>query len=156
MKKIFYILFAVTFTLSSCEETDDIYPEIDRDFADRFPVNCDTLYIGESFEFKALFSDNAELGSYSLEIHHNFDHHTHSTEIGSCPEHPDKEAINDFQYIDEYLIPSGLTEYTAVQEIFIPAGVDEGDYHFMIRLVDKEGWQTISGISLKLLEREVN
>nr|WP_244939634.1 DUF4625 domain-containing protein [Arcticibacter tournemirensis] len=32
----------------------------------------------------------------------------------------------------------------------MPADADPGDYHFMIKLTDKEGWQTIKGLSIKL------
>lgn len=28
--------------------------------------------------------------------------------------------------------------------------IDAGDYHFMIRVTDKEGWQTMKGLSLKI------
>jgi hypothetical protein len=30
---------------------------------------------------------------------------------------------------------------------------DEGDYHFQIRLTDKEGWSTMKGLNVKLLRR---
>nr|WP_229206214.1 DUF4625 domain-containing protein [Dyadobacter fermentans] len=40
--------------------------------------------------------------------------------------------------------------HVANQQIDVPADIDPGDYHFMIRLTDKEGWQTIRGISIKI------
>jgi hypothetical protein len=40
-----------------------------------------------------------------------------------------------------------------MNEFAVPAGVDDGDYHFMIRLTDEEGWQSIKGISVKLVNR---
>lgn len=156
MKKL---LLSLTLVLSvllySCSktETDQEYPEIIMDQAGSFPLNCDTLYIGETFSFSALFTDNASLGSYSIEIHNNFDHHTHSTDIDACVIDPDKVPVNPFLTIQEFDIPAGLTRYEAMNEFAVPAGVDDGDYHFMIRLTDEEGWQSIKGISVKLVNR---
>jgi hypothetical protein len=43
-----------------------------------------------------------------------------------------------------------LKEYSATTEIDIPANVDLGDYYFMIRVSDQEGWQTLKGLSIKI------
>jgi len=160
--KFVFILF-LAFSIS-CETTDDIdkqKPEIDLSIDDAFPLNCDTLYFGESFTFKALFSDNLELGSvkaFSIDIHHNFDHHSHSTEVNECDPEPQKAPVNPFVFIQDYDIPSGLNSYETNLSIAIPAGndnglFDEGDYHFFISLTDKEGWSTQKGISVKLVKK---
>ncbi len=157
MKKLLFILIVglpILFYSCSKTETDQEYPEIIMNQLGAFPVNCDTLFIGETFSFSALFTDNAALGSYSIEIHNNFDHHTHSTDIDACVFDPDKIPVNPFLTIQEFAIPVDLKQFDAKAEIAIPAGVDSGDYHFMIRLTDMEGWQSIKGISVKLLERE--
>jgi len=132
-------------------ETDTEYPVIDMSVTEAFPKDCDTLYIGQSFVFRGLFTDNGELGSYSLDIHNNFDHHSHSSSIVECPLDPVKVPINPLTFIREYLIPDGSTRYEAIDTIAIPSGVDSGDYHLMIRLTDREGWQTVKGISVKLI-----
>ncbi|UZD23213.1 DUF4625 domain-containing protein [Algoriphagus halophytocola] len=126
------------------------YPEIIAT-ADSFPIQCSVVERGSTLEFKALFSDNVELGSYSLDIHHNFDHHTHSTEVNDCESDPVKAAVNPMLFIQTYTIPTGLNEYEAEAEIDIPSDIDPGDYHFLIRVTDKEGWQTLQGISIKIL-----
>jgi len=138
--------------LGACNKTvrDDLYPAIDMSAADAFPKDCDTLRIGESFIFRSIFTDNAVLGSYSLDIHNNFDHHSHSSSIAECPMDPVKVPDNPLVFIREYLIPQGLSRFEAIDTITIPPGVDPGDYHVMIRLTDREGWQTIKGISVKL------
>jgi len=133
-------------------ETDTVYPVIDMSSVNAFPHDCDTLRIGESFVFHGLFTDNAELGSYSLDIHNNFDHHSHSSSIVECPLDPLKTPVNPLVFIEEYLIPAGTTLFEAVDTIKIPFGADPGDYHMMIRLTDREGWQTVKGISVKILE----
>jgi hypothetical protein len=153
MKKLLSILTIIGILLISCskeEEVDDIYPEIDIDFAGAFPQNCDTLQRGESFTVVVKLSDNKELGSYSVDLHHNFDHHNHSTEIDQCGYSEDQTPVNPFLFIQSYTIDAGLTNYTTNLQIDIPADVDTGDYHFMIRVTDKEGWQTMKGLSLKV------
>ena len=70
--------------LWSCEKDDETVdndaPVIDLS-ADAFPVQCSTLKRGETFTFKTKFSDNVELGTYSIDIHHNFDHHSHAPSL---------------------------------------------------------------------------
>lgn len=155
MKNLHLIaLAAVTVTLGSCtkEEKDDVYPEIKMDCCGGFPMNCDEVTRGDSFTFVAQFSDNEELGAFSLDIHNNFDHHTHSTDPLPCELYPVKDPVNPFRLIDEYQIPSGSESYLAEVEITIPADADTGDYHMMVRLTDKAGWQTLKGISFKVIE----
>ncbi len=139
--------------LLSClkEERDDELPEIIMSGAGHFPKNCDTLYLGESFTFRARFTDNVELGSYSIDIHHNFDHHSHSTEMSDCPLDPKKTPVNPFLFIEQYDIPEGKKEHDVNQVISIPADVDYGDYHLMVCLTDKTGWQAIKGLIIKIL-----
>lgn len=141
--------------LSNCskntaEPIDTIYPEINTNTNDAFPKQCSVIKRGEKFVFRALLSDNAELGSLNLDIHHNFDHHTHSTELEECNLAPIKQPVKPFLLIKNIPIPSGLKSYQASAEIQVPLDVDPGDYHFMIRLTDKEGWQTIKGLSIKI------
>jgi len=137
----------------ACEDIDSEVPVIDMSGDTAFPQNCVSVYRGETFTFHARFSDNIELGSFSIEMHNNFDHHTHSTSVVECELEPVKTAINPFLFIKEFSIPGGLTEYTATVSIDIPADVDTGDYHFMVRLTDKSGWQTFKGISMKIGNR---
>ncbi len=161
-----YIIVAPVFILvlliSSCElgeNTDREKPVIDLTMHDAFPVNCDTLYFGESFDLKVRFSDNAGLGTFSIDIHHNFDHHSHTTEVTECELSPKKEPVHPIAFIEDYEIPQGLKEYVTNIAIPLASGdgnglYDEGDYHFFISLVDREGWSTQKGLSIKMLHRE--
>ncbi len=49
-------------------------------------------------------------------------------------------------------IPGGSSTFGAVESIEIPADVDPGDYHFMVKLTDKEGWQSWLSVSVKIVE----
>lgn len=148
--------FCVTaFIFASCDsdknEIDTEYPVIDISAANAFPIQCSQVTRGQKITFRAKFTDNTQLGSYSLDIHHNFDHHTHSTEVNNCETEAVKKPVNPLLYINSVTIPEGQKSYEAIQEITIPTAVDPGDYHFMIRLTDREGWQTIKGLSIKVL-----
>jgi hypothetical protein len=156
----FVIIVSVIVLFDACDqkEIDDQKPEIDLTFPETFPLNCDTIYFGESFTFKALFKDNTGLGSFSLDIHHNFDQHSHSTEINQCEMSSPGNPVNPFVFIKDFTIPNGLKEYEAHEEIVIPAGdgnghFDAGDYHLFISLTDREGWAAQKGLSIKMLKR---
>jgi hypothetical protein len=141
--------------LTSCkkeknESIDTSYPEINMAAADAFPKQCSMVKRGETFTFKALLTDNKELGSVSIDIHHNFDHHSHSTELSDCAMSPVKQAVKPFLLIRSFPLASGQKSHQVNVDISIPTDVDAGDYHLLIRLTDKEGWQTIKGLSIKI------
>lgn len=157
--RIFIIpVFFVAF-FSSCEnDIDKEKPNIDLTIPGAFPVNCDTIFFGESFELHVLFTDNVELGSYSIDIHHNFDHHSHSTEVNECSLDPVNDPVNPITYIEDFNIPEARTSFETIVTIPVPSSggnglFDEGDYHFFISLTDKEGWSAQKGLSIKMLHR---
>ena len=163
-RTVFLIVVASALLLqTSCvnEEIDKEIPVIDLSIPGAFPISCDTLWFGEPFRLKMRFTDNVQLGSinaFSLSVHHNFNHHSHSTEITACNLAPVKVAVNPFVFIESYTLPAGLKEWETDIEITVPRnnenGVfDEGDYHFFVSLADNEGWTAQKGISIKMLYR---
>lgn len=159
------ITFGFALLIFSCnddkESIDKEKPKIDGNFSKAFPKNCDTLYFGESFSLQALFSDNVALGSFSIDLHNNFDQHSHTTEVTSCSLSPKKTPVNPFQLTKEFSLNKESKRQEVVQEIIIPAkntkGVfDEGDYHFFISLTDKTGWSAQKGLSIKMLYRKTD
>jgi hypothetical protein len=162
MKEKFIVILAALTLFTSCEEKvdiDKIKPTIDTEYVDAFPSYCDTLYFGETVNLKAYFTDNVELGAYSIDIHHNFDHHSHGHKIEECYLAPKKQPINPLVFLEDYEIPAGLNEYKVNMPVSIPSTndsgqFDEGDYHFQIFVTDKEGWSTPLGLSIKILHRE--
>lgn len=117
-----YALVALVFIFSiscdSSDETDTEKPVIDLSMTDAFPTSCATIYFDEPFNFKAYFSDNFALGSFSIDIHNNFDHHSHSTEEDDCTLDDQKEATNPYVFND-YEIPENLSSYEANLTIII-------------------------------------
>ena len=129
---------------------DTTKPTIDLTIAGGFPTSCSTVARGTSIPFKALFKDNEQLGSYSINIHQNFDHHSHDTEVDACEFDAIKTPVNPWVKTLTFEIPANLSEFMASQQIDIPADIEPGDYHFMIQLTDKQGWATMKGISFKI------
>ncbi|MCC8409810.1 DUF4625 domain-containing protein [Mucilaginibacter sp. UR6-1] len=158
MKNFFKIstcIFALALFAAGCSKKNDDrvdteYPVIDLSASNAFPQQCSVINRGESFTFRAKLSDNVQLGSVSVDVHNNFDHHSHSTEVNDCQMEAVKTPVNPYLLIRSFQIAEGLKETEISQTIAVPADVDPGDYHFLIRLTDKEGWQTIKGISIKI------
>ena len=137
---------------STSKEQDKVPPEIVPigDYAS--PRNCQEFARGGTLPFAYAFGDNVELGSLNLEIHNNFDHHTHSTEAGECRPDPAKEPVHPWIYNQDYPIPASLNYYEAAIDIPVPADIDPGEYHFMIRVTDASGWQQLRSVSIRITE----
>ena len=128
------------------------YPEISEQGITANPIDCQVYHRGETIPFSYVFTDNDELGKYNIEVHHNFDHHTHSTSATTCSMDDVKEAQNPWVFNQDFNIPDGQKSFSAREDIKIPTNIDTGDYHFMIRLTDKAGWQQIKSIAIKIVE----
>lgn len=137
---------------SSPLEKDTTPPQIlpqGGDYAS--PLNCQQFERGSVLPFAYAFTDDTELGAFNLELHNNFDHHTHSTEAGDCKQDPVKTPVNPWVFNKDYSIPSGKTYYEATVSIPIPEDIDPGEYHFMIRVTDTSGWQELKSVSIRIL-----
>ena len=138
---------------SNDEEIDSQKPTITDEGIVAMPENCQVYHLGDIIPVRYVLKDNVGLGSYNIEIHNNFDHHSHSTEAGECPLDEKKEAAaNVWKYNKDFKIPVGTLTYIIGQDIQIPANVQPGDYHFMIRTTDITGYQELKSISIKLIQ----
>ncbi len=155
------------------ETTKDMTPPvISEEGIVATPTDCQVYQRGGVIPFNIVFKDDTELGSYNIEIHNNFDHHTHSTTIQECPMDEKKWAASPWVYNQDFTIPEKKKEFTARIDIPIPTEVlvhelkdsvthkviatdtimplQPGDYHFAIRLTDKAGWQQIHAVAIKI------
>jgi len=164
------VLVVTTLCLSACvqEDKDMTAPTITDEGITANPINCQVYHPGEVIPFVYIFTDDTELGSFNIEVHGNFDHHSHSTEsdehehegieCGDEHEHEHGEGEEEEEegeawvYNQSFDIPAGQTKYKASLEIPIPADVRHGDYHFMIRVTDKAGWQQLKAIAIEIEE----
>jgi hypothetical protein len=146
------VLVVALILFAGCKQDDD--NKVDTEYpviGESFPSQCSQISRGDTITFTCDFSDNVALGSFSLDVHHNFDHHTHSTEVEVCEMAPVKTPVHPFLFVQSYTIPEQQASYKPVVKIAVPGDIDPGDYHFMIRLTDQEGWQTLKGLSIKII-----
>lgn len=136
LKYIFLSLLAIAH-FSACSDDDNVdttKPEIEfvtpGDDAHFHPV--------ETFELRAILTDNEELAAWKVEIHHNADGHIHSQVIklkhGS--EHDHEE---EWHFHKEGTIESGTKRYELILEIEIPNDAEHGEYHLGVFVTDKAG-----------------
>jgi hypothetical protein len=151
-----FVLVAVLAILAACSKNDPnidtAAPVIDMNSVSAFPKPCGVLIKGDTAWIQAIIRDEGGLGSFSMDIHHNFDQHAHGTEVESCVMGPIKAAVRPFTFVKTYPITGAPKIYTLRVPVFIPSDVDAGDYHFMIRATDAQGWQSMRGISIKIID----
>lgn len=142
--------------LCACSSSDDTkdtqQPVITEQGVTADPIDCQVYQRGQVIPFNYVFTDDTELGAYNIEIHNNFDHHTHSTSATECTIEAQKQPVKPWVYNQDFVIPAGQQQYTARIDIPIPADIDPGDYHFMVRLTDRAGWQQLKAVAIKITE----
>lgn len=131
---------------------DEEKPGISIDYTEGFPQACTVLKRGEVYRFRAMVTDNLELASYSLDIHHNFDHHTHDDQGAQCELFPVKEAQHPFIFMKNYTVDGAPTSYEINIAVTIPNDIDPGDYHCQYSVTDRTGWQSRTSIDIKIVE----
>lgn len=147
------MLAVVLASCSSSEDTTDTEkPKITISFDAGFPKACAELQRGKTYTFIANASDNDALATYSIDVHNNFDHHTHGNQGSSCDFHADKQPVTPFLFMKNYSINEGGKQYQISQEIQIPANADVGDYHCQYTVTDKTGWSSNISIDFKIAE----
>lgn len=150
-------LLIILLMLGACTNDDDIKKDLEKptitvNYTDGFPQGCAQLKRGETYTFRAKVTDNMALAAYSLDMHHNFDHHTHDDQITTCDLEEIKSAVNPFIYLENFQIEGSLTTYEIKIEIKIPEDIDTGDYHCAYSVADTTGWQSRTSIDIKIIE----
>lgn len=133
-------------------EKDTEKPTISLNYTNGFPQTCVALTKGETYTFRTMVTDNEALASYSIDIHHNFDHHTHDDQGAECELDAVKTPGNPMIYMENFNIEGAVVEYELMQEITIPADVDTGDYHCQFSVIDQTGWQARTSVDIKIVE----
>ncbi|MDR1592940.1 MAG: DUF4625 domain-containing protein [Prevotellaceae bacterium] len=132
-------IFFLAFT--SCkEDSDTTKPVIEL----VEPEEDDVLLIGSEngVHFDAEFSDNEMLASYKVEIHQNFDNHTHAVTRG------DAETV-DFVFEKTWTI-TGKNASVHHHEIIIPENATPGHYHLMVYCTDAAGNESHIAVDIEL------
>ncbi|HSI71192.1 MAG TPA: DUF4625 domain-containing protein [Gillisia sp.] len=142
-------LFVATVFLTSCSNDDDAVLDTEKPtIAITEPNNDDEIAPGEELHFVAVFTDNVELASYKIEIHDDFDDHTHAQAKSS-------HDLNPWSYEEVFTIPAGQTTFEADVHIDIPTTVNgqpisEGIYHLGVYVTDTSGNEEQAFISIHI------
>ncbi|TVQ15409.1 MAG: DUF4625 domain-containing protein [Bacteroidetes bacterium] len=145
---------------AACVKEDDkeiLPPEIEI----ISPWHCDTIYFDEpvTYRFKITDKSKVGLGNFSMDIHNNFNHHSHGSHA-SCAMDPQKNPVHPWEEVWIVNLPDDEFEYLLEMEINMPLMKDDthehdqGDYHFHIYITNAEGYQTFTSLDVKLLKRE--
>lgn len=137
-KNIFY-LFTITAALglTSCSD-DDSSDGLDNQapvVTIHEPTTDETADAGGEVHLDVELEDDVELASYKIEVHNDFDGHTHDRPFGVEQTIP--WSLNQTQELDP-----GQTNYTIHQHLEIPENAAEGAYHLGIIALDQAGNQT--------------
>jgi hypothetical protein len=123
MKSYWFLFFGLVF--ASCNKSDLVPPTIEA-----VTVNNESGVVlefqpGESFIIRSLINDNKALGQFKIDIHHDFDGHSHKSSTVRYAE----IRIKDL---------SGLS-YNLEESFTIPLDASSGTYHGTIQALDAEG-----------------
>lgn len=154
--KNFYFL-VIILLIAACSsddstEIDEEKPTISVNYTAGFPQGCALLSRGETYNFRAMVTDNSELAAYSIDIHHNFDHHTHDDQVTECDLSEIQSPVNPLIYVENFTIEGSLTSYEINIPVTIPTDIDAGDYHCAYSVTDATGWQSRTSIDIKIVE----
>lgn len=133
MKKIIgYVVLSLLLWVGSCKKDDDKpKPVVDNTRPLISNVSTgradNTFGVGQTIQLRARLSDETELGQYKVEIHDNFDGHTHGKTSSTVP----------FEFKKIVSISGKVHEL--VEDIKIPENSASGPYHLIIFCIDKQG-----------------
>lgn len=96
------------------------------------------------FILKMDLSDDVMLKSYKIEIHSNFDHHSHGGNSRAV-----QETV-DFSFNRSYDVSGQKTAHIHHHDIVIPANATAGDYHLMVYCTDAAGNESYIARNIKL------
>lgn len=150
-KQIFqFITFATLLTVAACggDEVDVTPPSMEVIAFEPVPVAdyiCGVeepivfhLTGGEQLIFDVIFSDDASLSQYKVDIHNNFDCHGHGG--GSAPSVVVPGVNNqttDWTVLDIQALNG--SSFPVKRTLDVPQNVTAGNYHFQIQVIDESG-----------------
>ena len=129
-KSAFLLLLVVFATFISCKkesnptvEPGDTSPPT---IVVATPTQEENFTGGNAIPFKATFSDNISLSEYRIEMHSDFDGHSH-------------EKLSTVPFYFDTIVSITGKQHTGEFPIQIPLDVTAGKYHFMVTCIDAAG-----------------
>lgn len=131
---IFSLLVMVMSLFTACSDSDNPLSDTTKPVIDlNSPTEGQVLAIGSEHgvHFEMELSDDVMLKSYKIEIHNDFDHHSHDTRATG--------TTVDFTFNRSYDVSEQRTAHIHHHDIVIPANATPGDYHLMVYCTDAAG-----------------
>lgn len=126
MKRLTILVMAIGLVLlNACSKGDEDKDTTKPVITLSTPKSGDEFISGEKINVSVSFQDNKELSQYKIEIHDDFDGHTHL-----------KTGSPAFSYTKIVALTSNGSHHFAID---IPADVAAGPYHFIVNALDKAG-----------------
>lgn len=150
LNSILTLIVAAVF-LTSCSSDNDAAPDTQKPtISIKEPHNDEEIAPGGEMHFEAVFTDNVELASYKIEIHDDFDDHTHAQLKSS-------HDLNPWNFEQVFQIPAGQKRFEAIHHIDIPTlvngqAISEGTYHVGIYLTDTSGNEETAFLTIHIEE----
>jgi len=130
MKKTFLSLtIGGLFFLMACEDDDEAVDVTAPTITVSEPVMGESFDEGGTIHFEAEFEDDIGLSTYNINIHNNFDGHSHA-----------RLAATAFAFNQSYDLSGTLDDVH--QDVAIDADVIAGPYHFIVEAIDASGNST--------------
>lgn len=128
---------------TSCSDDDDSLDATAPEIIVNEPTNDAHFHKGEEIHLDVDLLDNEALASYKIEIHSNFDGHTHG-------EARLLTTASPWAYQSTENIEGNVKEYNIHQHIVIPEDILEGAYHLGITAIDHVGNQNQAFIEIEV------
>ncbi|MCL6217459.1 DUF4625 domain-containing protein [Zunongwangia pacifica] len=133
-------LFTLTFFAACSSDDDEILDSEKPQITVNDPVENEAFEVGGELHFDIDLSDNDALASYKVDIHNNFDGHTHSGVLNSTVGVTTKQStISPWSFNKAFDIEGTPKTYHAHEHIEIPDDIAEGPYHLGITVIDVSG-----------------
>ncbi|MTG96776.1 DUF4625 domain-containing protein [Myroides sp. BIT-d1] len=167
MKTIKYIAFSFVLSsafLTSCTAGDDNVDTEPPVVILNAPAEGAKLEAGKDIHFDMDLSDNEALGSYNVDIHNNFDghnhgggNHTHSLTVLHDDHDHDHDEENEgrtpFRFNRTWDdIYGKKNDHIHHHEIVIDKDAKRGKYHFVVKVVDKAGNQSMVFRNIEIVD----
>jgi len=152
MKRHLYLAvvsLASLFAFASCssdDSTDTQKPEIDL----VAPKDGTKVEAGKDIHFDMIVSDNEGLRSYNVDIHNDFDGHTH----GDTHSHGIKAAVVEtkpFIFNKTWDLNGVKNDKIHHHEIVVAENATPGKYHFVVKVLDVSGNQSMVVRSIEVV-----
>ena len=141
------------FYWSACEQADTVPPTI----VVVSPEDDASIEAGEKLCVQVTFTDNKALSAYKLNIHPNFNGHSHAP---MRQENPSRAASEESKTVDFEITLTSASQNDPLTgtncfrdiDIDIPANATPGNYHLLIYCTDAAGNEMYVAQDLKIVQ----